>query len=125
MGDLVGEFRYLCHSRDIEEGQAKGFGPFEGGRRKVIVVRRNGMFYGWLDACPHYSTGTPMAWRTDAYMNCEKTHLTCHSHGAMFEIETGECVLGPCLGQALTAVEITMNDDGEIFVVKPWEGERT
>jgi hypothetical protein len=52
-----------------------------------------------------------MAWKTDAYLNGEKTHLTCHSHGALFEIDTGEGVLGPCLGQKLTAVDIAVSDE--------------
>ncbi|MDQ0455689.1 Rieske (2Fe-2S) protein [Rhizobium paknamense] len=107
----------LCHTLDIGEGEAKGFGPIDGGRRKIILVRRDGMLHAWLDACPHYSTGTPMAWKTDAYLNGEKTHLTCHSHHALFDMATGECVLGPCLGQSLTPVTITMDDDGQIFVV--------
>lgn len=94
-----------------------------GYRRKIILVRKNGGLNAWLDSCPHYSTGTPMAWKTDAYLNGEKTHLACHSHGALFDIETGECILGPCLGQALTAVEITVSDEGEIFIASLAEGE--
>jgi nitrite reductase/ring-hydroxylating ferredoxin subunit len=117
----MGETRYLCRALDIGEGEAKGFGPIDGARRKVILVRRGGVLRGWLDACPHYSTGTPMAWKTDAYLNGERTHLTCHSHGALFEIETGECVLGPCLGQRLTAVAISVSEEGGVFVMLPAE----
>ncbi|MBW8300738.1 MAG: Rieske (2Fe-2S) protein [Hydrogenophaga sp.] len=119
------KLHYLCRSDEIGEAEAKGFGPFDGARRKVVLTRRRGVLYAWLDACPHYSTGTPMAWKTDAYLNGEKTHLTCHSHGALFEIETGECVLGPCLGQKLKAVDIVVSDEGEIFVAAPAEEETT
>lgn len=112
----------LCHVDDVAEGQARGFGPLEGSKRKVIVIRRNGVLHAWLDACPHYSTGTPMAWKTDAYLNGERTHLTCHSHNALFEIDTGECVLGPCLGQSLTRIEIAVDEEGDVFVATPREG---
>ncbi|MCM2292678.1 Rieske 2Fe-2S domain-containing protein [Allorhizobium sp. BGMRC 0089] len=108
----------LCHAGEIGEGVAKGFGPLPGFKRKIILIRHKGRLHAWLDACPHYSTGTPMAWKTDAYLNGEKTHLTCHSHHALFEMDTGECVLGPCLGQRLTAIDITVNDDGQVFVVQ-------
>jgi nitrite reductase/ring-hydroxylating ferredoxin subunit len=106
----------LCHSGDVAEGQARGFPAEAGGRRKVIVVRKDGRLHGWLDSCPHYEGGTPMAWRSDAYLNGEGTHLACHSHGALFEIETGRCVLGPCLGQRLTPVELTVTDQGEVLI---------
>lgn len=125
MQSATRKLHYVCRSVEIGEADAKGFGPLDGTRRKIILIRRRGVLYAWLDACPHYSTGTPMAWKTDAYLNGEKTHLTCHSHGALFEIDTGECVLGPCLGQKLTAVDIAVSDEGEIFVVVPAEEETT
>jgi nitrite reductase/ring-hydroxylating ferredoxin subunit len=87
------------------------------------VLRRNGQLHGWLDACPHYSSGTPMAWKSNAYINGDGTHLACHSHGALFNMETGECVLGPCLGQALTRVELTIADTGEVFMAQCPGGE--
>ncbi|MGG7518722.1 Rieske (2Fe-2S) protein [Allorhizobium undicola] len=116
MPDTAPEGQYLCHVDEIAERQARGFGPFGTSKRKIVVVRKDGRYFGWLDSCPHYSTGTPMAWKTDAYLNGERTHLTCHSHGALFEIETGDCVLGPCLGQTLTRVNIRISDEGGIFV---------
>jgi len=106
----------LCHKDEIAEGKACGFSPTPAWPRKVIVACRNGRLFGWLDACPHYAGGTPMAWKTNAYLNGEGTHLACHSHGALFEVETGECTLGPCLGQRLTKVELVISANGDICV---------
>ncbi|RAX41159.1 Rieske (2Fe-2S) protein [Rhizobium tropici] len=105
----------LCRTEDIGEGKARGFGPVGGYRRKIIVLRKEGRLHAWLDACPHYPQGTPMAWRSNAYLNGDGTHIACHSHGALFDMETGECVLGPCLGQGLTRVELTVTEEGEVF----------
>lgn len=105
----------LCSGREIGEGEARGFGPLEGFDRKVILLRKNGVLHAWLDACPHYSSGTPMAWKTDAYLNGGGTHVACHSHGALFEMDTGKCVLGPCLGQSLTRVKITVTEEDSVF----------
>jgi nitrite reductase/ring-hydroxylating ferredoxin subunit len=113
----------LCHRDDVPEGHARGFPFGAGARRKVIVVRKDGRLHGWLDACPHYEGGTPMAWRSDAYLNGEGTHLACHSHGALFEIETGRCVLGPCLGQRLTRVELAETDRGEVVIATATEAQ--
>ncbi|MFN3498355.1 MAG: Rieske (2Fe-2S) protein [Pannonibacter indicus] len=106
---------FLCREEEIAEAEAKGFGPLGSYRRKIIVLRHQGALRAWLDSCPHYSTGTPMAWKTDAYLNGEGTHLACHSHGALFDMDTGECVIGPCLGQQLTPVSIAVTPAGEIF----------
>ena len=114
----------LCHSDDVGEGQARGYVVAPGSRRKVILTRRHGRLFGWLDACPHYPGGTPMAWRSDAYLNGEGTHLACHSHGALFDLETGECVLGPCLGQGLKRVELMVTEEGDVLIASSVREER-
>lgn len=98
----------------VGEGEAKGFVPGDRGGPKVILVRRGGGLRAYLDACPHYG-GTPMAWRNDAYLSGDGGQLCCHSHNALFDIETGDCILGPCLGQSLTAVEIREDGDGTVW----------
>jgi nitrite reductase/ring-hydroxylating ferredoxin subunit len=103
----------LCSIADVPEGQARGF-KVAGLERKVVVFRKGGRVFGYLDSCPHYEGGTPMAWRTDRYLNGEGTHLACHSHGALFDVETGECVLGPCLGQSLTKVPVRISAFDEV-----------
>ena len=115
---------FLCRQDAIGEGEAKGFAPVGDFRRKIIVLRRGGALHAWLDSCPHYSTGTPMAWKTDAYLNGEKTHLACHSHGALFDMETGDCVLGPCLGQRQTRVDIAVSEEGDVFVAAAAQEEK-
>lgn len=92
-----------------------GFDPTDTGQDTVFVVRHKGQLYGWWNACPHIS-GAPMAWRKDAYLNGKRTHISCHAHGALFEIETGICIQGPCLGKTLEAVKLIENDNGSLFM---------
>ncbi|MTH79598.1 Rieske (2Fe-2S) protein [Paracoccus aestuariivivens] len=106
----------LCHRDDIPEGAARGFLPLPDAPRRVIVVRRGTRLDAYMDACPHYTGGTPMAWRRDAYLNGEGTHLACHAHGALFDIDTGACVSGPCLGRKLTRVALTEDQAGYLSV---------
>ncbi len=108
----------LCHDRDVAEGQARGFRP-AGGLRNVIVTRRDGALYAWLDNCPHYFGGTPMAWRRDAYLDGSGDYLACHAHGALFDIKSGECLAGPCLGQGLTPVPVTTSPEGMVVTTAP------
>lgn len=104
----------LGPAAQVADGEAKGFVPGAHNAPKVILVRRDGVLRAYLDACPHHG-GTPMAWRTNAYLSGDGQHLCCHSHNALFDIETGDCILGPCLGQSLTAVEIREGDDGTVW----------
>lgn len=50
-----------------------------------------------------------MAWRRDAYLNREATRIVCSGHGAEFDIASGVCMLGPCLGQSLTPVALEID----------------
>lgn len=60
-----------------------------------------------------------MAWRKDAYLNGDKSRIVCHAHGAQFEIDTGHCLLGPCLGKSLTPVTLEVAGDGRVMLVIP------
>jgi nitrite reductase/ring-hydroxylating ferredoxin subunit len=38
--------------------------------------------------------------------------VVCANHGAMFDIETGECTFGPCDGAFLNEIAVTVADGG-------------
>lgn len=106
---------YLCNAAAIPEGGARGFDPEATGSDTMFVVRKYGRLYGWRDACPHYG-GTPMAWRKDAYVNADGTRIVCAAHGAQFDMRTGACTLGPCLGQSLDRIELAVTQDNDIYI---------
>lgn len=105
----------LCHLDEIAEGTSRGFDTSGRGRDTVFLVRQNGELFGYRNACPHYGT-TPMAWRKDAYLSGDGSRIVCAAHGAQFDIATGECLQGACLGQSLTPVRLTITDDGRILL---------
>ena len=105
----------LAHVDDFSDPGARGFDPGEARRDTIFVVRRGASLRAYRDACPHFGD-TPMAWRKDAYLNGDGTRIVCHAHGAQFDIASGECLLGPCLGQRLTPVEIEVTTSGDIML---------
>jgi nitrite reductase/ring-hydroxylating ferredoxin subunit len=121
--DSAGEAAFLCRAGELAEGQSRGFDPWREGRDTVLLVRHGGAVYGWRDACPHHG-GTPMAWRKDAYLNADRSRIVCAAHGAQFDIESGVCTLGPCLGQSLQRVAITITTEQEIFMQRESGGDR-
>jgi nitrite reductase/ring-hydroxylating ferredoxin subunit len=104
----------LCHLDDLPDGDSRGFDPGASGRDTIFVVRQGRALHAWCNACPHH--GTPMAWRRHAYLNAARDRIVCGAHGAQFEIASGRCTLGPCLGQTLTPVTLTVGDDGEVHL---------
>jgi nitrite reductase/ring-hydroxylating ferredoxin subunit len=105
----------LCRLDDLPEGGSRGFDPGGSGGDTMFIVRRGRALNAWANACPHH--GTPMAWRKDAYLDAAGERIVCFAHGAQFEIDTGRCTLGPCLGESLTPVPISLHADGEVHLV--------
>lgn len=100
----------LCPLGDMTEGSARSFVlQIRAGRFHGFVVRRNDRVHGFVDRCPH--AGLPLAQRLDDYLTPGADLIACTWHGALFRIEDGTCVAGPCAGQGLArwAVEI-VND---------------
>jgi nitrite reductase/ring-hydroxylating ferredoxin subunit len=107
----------LCHLDELPDGGSRGFDSRRGGQDTLLVVRRGRQLFAYADACPHH--GTPMAWRKDAYLNAAGDRIVCAAHGALFEIDTGLCVQGPCLGDSLAPIPLITHEDGEVHLDDP------
>lgn len=106
---------WLATLDQLPEPSARGFDPYSTGQDTLMLVRYQGQVYAYRDACPHFGD-TPMAWRKDAYLNGDGTRIVCHAHGAQFDIATGQCLQGPCLGQHLTRLETVIDAHGRVGV---------
>ena len=82
----------LCDFDELPDGASRGFDPRRTGRDTMFVVRQGRSLHAWLNACPHH--GTTMPWRRHAYLNAAADRIVCSAHGALFEIDTGQCTLG-------------------------------
>lgn len=101
----------LCRTEQIAERDARSFDTPRG---EVIVTQRDGEFFAYLNRCPHL--GISLEFREQEFMDADHEYLICANHGALFEVHNGHCVLGPCKGDALTAVAITVHSDGGIYL---------
>ena len=107
----------LCHLDELPDGGARGFDPRRTGRDTLFVVRRGAALHAYENRCPHLDT--PLPWRRHAYLNAAGDRIVCAAHGALFEIDTGVCTLGPCLGDTLSPVLLTLHDNGEVHLANP------
>lgn len=100
----------LCHIDDIAEGSARGF-DVQG--EKYLAVKRDNKLFVYKNSCPHL--GIPLEWREDHFLDSDGDLIQCATHGALFVIETGECVFGPCLGDRLSPAKISV-ENGEVLI---------
>ncbi len=85
--------------------------PFKG-----FVVRQGDKVYAYQNLCRH--AGHPLNWQPDSFLTEDGRQIVCASHGAIYEIESGICVAGPCPGQKLRAVDVEVRD-GYLVVSGP------
>ena len=85
--------------------------PFRG-----FVVRQGAGVFAYRNYCMH--VGHPLNWRPDSFLTKDGTQIICASHGALYDIVSGECVAGPCPGKKLYPVAVEMRD-GEVVVRGP------
>jgi nitrite reductase/ring-hydroxylating ferredoxin subunit len=83
----------------VPDGGARSFVlEMRAGRFHGFVVRAGNAVHGYVDRCPHM--GLPLAQTLDDYVH--EGRILCSWHGAVFAIEDGACVGGPCMGGRLT-----------------------
>jgi nitrite reductase/ring-hydroxylating ferredoxin subunit len=81
-----------------------------------FVVRRGKEVYAYQNFCMH--AGHPLNWKPDSFLTRDGTRIICSSHGALYEIESGVCVAGPCPGKKLRVIPVEIRE-GQIFVRGP------
>ena len=96
-----------CREFQIGDGEW----PFKG-----FVVRRGDEVYAYQNYCVH--VGHPLNWMPDSFLTKDRKAIICASHGAMYEIESGFCVAGPCKGKSLRQVPVDVRD-GVVYVSGP------
>lgn len=95
---------------NLEDGNCRGLSF---GETELFVVKHDGLLYAYINRCPHL--GIALEWLEDQFLDVEKQFIHCSTHGALFLIDSGECVSGPCQGEFLEPVEICYHGDEITF----------
>ena len=85
--------------------------PFRG-----FVVRQGDGVFAYQNFCMH--VGHPLNWQPDSFLTKDDSAIICASHGALYDIASGECFAGPCKGRALRRVDVDVRE-GVIYVTGP------
>jgi nitrite reductase/ring-hydroxylating ferredoxin subunit len=105
----------LCRLDEIPDGGAKGLvlADPDGRALRVIALRRGNEVIAYRNECPH--RGTPLDIRPDDFLDRERRHIVCATHGAIFRKEDGYCLAGPCAGDRLTPIAARV-ENGVVLV---------
>ena len=81
-----------------------------------FLVHRGGVLRAYANICPHKRY--PLNLAEHDFLVPGQALLRCAHHGALFEVETGLCLVGPCAGRRLLALELR-EDGGRVLVRAP------
>jgi nitrite reductase/ring-hydroxylating ferredoxin subunit len=99
----------LCRLDELADPGARGFSFREDTALFFgFVVRTGDEVRGYVDSCPH--AGWRLAGMSDNYLTRDERHLLCSGHGALFRLDDGECVAGPCFGDKLETWAVRIED---------------
>jgi len=100
----------ICALDEIMEGESRGFVVAE---RSLFVVNKQGKLYAWYNRCPH--RGVELNWVPHQFLDAGGELIQCTMHGALFLIDSGLCVAGPCHGEHLQRVALVIRDN-DVYV---------
>jgi nitrite reductase/ring-hydroxylating ferredoxin subunit len=106
----------LCTLNDVPDGGSNGFAlDTDDGRCGLMVIRRGNGIVCYTNSCPHI--GTPLDIQPGKFLDRARAHILCTTHGALFNIDDGLCIAGPCVDDHLTPIATEVRD-GAVFVDK-------
>ena len=99
----------LCRIDEIPDGASRGFTiGSDAAKLRIFAVRRGDAVYVYVNRCPH--VGTPLDWAEDEFLDQERRYIVCATHGALFRIDDGRCLAGPCQGVRLEPFPFAVRD---------------
>lgn len=105
--------RRLCHRDELPDHIARGL-LREGRHDRVFAIRCGAEVFVWLNDCPH--NHRPLEYQLDQFLSADGQHIVCYAHSAHFDLCTGHCFAGPCVGRYLVPVPARIDVAGNVWI---------
>jgi nitrite reductase/ring-hydroxylating ferredoxin subunit len=79
---------------------------------EVILIKLGEVVHAYKNSCPHIGIGLDYG---DGHCKHGDDQLICNMHGALFAADTGYCTDGPCSGDSLTRLSVTVDPKGRVL----------
>lgn len=106
--------KVLCRLDAVPDGGASVIDREPG----IIVLRRGGQAWAYVNRCPHFSI--PLDFEPGTICTYEGEVLMCAHHSALFRFTDGVCIDGPCRDAKLSPLEVEVIQ-GEVRLCCPGE----
>jgi nitrite reductase/ring-hydroxylating ferredoxin subunit len=104
----------ICHLDDLADPDSRAFSLLHHDTAiEGFVVRCGERVTAFVNSCPH--TGATLNWNPHQFLDVAGEFIQCSMHGALFRLNDGFCVRGPCVGQSLLSLRVTLQQ-GVIWV---------
>jgi len=109
---------FLCEAEALADPGSQGFELTQGSvTERVFLVRKAKQLFAYRNICPH--RGLALDWQPHQFLTEDGALIQCATHGALFAIESGLCLRGPCVGKSLEALPVLVREDGAVLVTLP------
>ena len=104
--------RVSCET--LADGDSLSFElPEAAGGGEGFVTRRGSDYFVYRNRCPHWGVDLDMGF--GEFYDPKLDRIFCRNHGALFQLDDGLCVWGPCTGKALES--LPYEREGEALVI--------
>jgi nitrite reductase/ring-hydroxylating ferredoxin subunit len=108
---------FLCRIAELADPGTKNVVLSEGeDALDIIIVQTKGARHAYINCCPHQFI--PLETFPNHFLTEDKRFFLCSGHGARFELDTGACHSGPCLGRGLDRLAIEEKEGG-VYLAEP------
>lgn len=101
----------LCSTETLRQRRCLGF-DLEG-CPLFLVQLDNGEVRAYRNNCPHLNI--ELNWQPHGFLDYDQCYIQCKTHGALFRMDDGYCIVGPCNGQSLSPLDV-YQFDGWIYL---------
>ncbi len=104
----------LCRADELaERGRAVGFDVLLWRQpARAFALRFDGRVVAYINRCVHVPS--EMDWQPGEFLDADKRHIVCATHGASYAPASGRCLGGPCGGGRLMAIEVS-ECEGQVY----------
>jgi nitrite reductase/ring-hydroxylating ferredoxin subunit len=83
-------------------------------REALVLLGTDGEPRAYLNRCRHLPV--PIDGGSKQYLTHDGAYLLCGTHGALYRLDDGVCIAGPCLKLALEKLQV-LEENGVLFLL--------